>query len=178
MPLEELIITVFCWVEDWFEPVTGGVKLRTRGFAPRLSDSEVIPREIVGERVGADGDEAIGTYFKRHWPGWFPGRGDRSTFVRQAANLWRIKQLLHERLVTDWGARAADGHIIDGFPIAVCKLARAVRSHVLKAEADYGYCAAQAEYYYGLKAHLRIDLRGVGGGHAHPRPRRRAGCGV
>jgi IS5 family transposase len=56
---------------------------------------------------------------------------------------------------------AADGHIIDGFPIAVCKLARAVRSHVLKAEADSGYCAAKAEYYDGLKAHLLIDLRGV-----------------
>ena len=161
MSLEEFIITVFCWVEDGLESVIGGVKLRTRGFAPRLSDSEVITLEIVGELLGHDGDEAIWSYFKRHWVAWFPGLGDRSTFVRQAAKLWRIKQLLHERLVGDLGARAAGGHIIDGFPIAVCKLARAVRSQVLKAEADYGYCAAKREYYYGLKAHLLIDLRGV-----------------
>lgn len=161
MPLEEFIITVFCWVETALAEVTAGVKLRTRGFAPRLSDSEVITLEIVGEVLGHDGDEAIWTYFKRHWAAWFPGLGDRSTFVRQAANLWRIKQLLHERLIADLGARTADGHIIDGFPIAVCKLARAVRSHVLKAEADYGYCAAKREYYYGLKANLLIDLRGV-----------------
>jgi hypothetical protein len=161
MPLEEFIIMVFCWVETAFEGVTAGIKLRTRGFAPRLSDSEVITMEIVGEVLGYDGDEAIWEYFRRHWAAWFPGLGDRSTFVRQAANLWRIKQLLHERLVADVGARTADGHIIDGFPIAVCKLARAVRSQVLKAEADYGYCAAKREYYYGLKAHLLIDLRGV-----------------
>jgi hypothetical protein len=38
---------------------------------------------------------------------------------------------------------------------------RAARSQVLKAEADYGYCAAKREYYYGLKAHLLIDWRGV-----------------
>jgi Transposase DDE domain len=161
MPLDEFIITVFCWVETAFEDVTAGIKLRTRGFAPRLSDSEAITLEIVGEVLGCDGDEAIWEYFRRHWAAWFPGLGDRSTFVRQAANLWRIEQVLHERLVADAGARTADGHIIDGFPIAVCELARAVRSRVLKAEADYGYCAAKREHYYGLKAHLLIDLRGV-----------------
>lgn len=161
MPLEEFIITVFCWVDEGVEAVTNGIELRTRGFAPRLSDSEVITMEIVGEMLGHDGDEAIWEYFRRHWAAWFPGLGERTTFVRQAANLWRIKQLLHERLVAASGARTADGHIVDGFPIAVCKLARAVRSQVFKAEADYGYCAAKREYYYGLKAHLLIDLRGV-----------------
>ena len=166
MPLEEFIITVFCWVDEGVEAVTSGIELRTRGFAPRLSDSEVITMEIVGEMLGHDGDEAIREYFRRHWAAWFPGLGERTTFVRQAANLWRIKQLLHERLVAASGARAADGHIVDGFPIAVCKLARAVRSQVFKAEADYGYCAAKREYYYGLKAHLLIDLRGVAVGIA------------
>lgn len=161
MPIDEFIITVFCWVENELKKVTGGVKLRTRGFPPHLSDSEVITMDLVGEWCGYDGDEAIWQYFKRHWWAWFPRLGARTTFVRQAANLWRLKQLLQERLVTDLGARTADCHIIDGFPIAVCKLARAPRSRVLIAEADYGYCAAKAEYYYGLKANLLIDLRGV-----------------
>ena len=152
---------MFCWVETGFADVTAGVKLRTRGYAPGLSDSEVITLELVGELLGYDGAEAIWTYFKRHWAAWFPRLGDRRTFVRPAANRWRITQVLHERLVTALGARAAAGYIIDGFPIAVCKLVRAVHSQVLKAEADYGYCAAKREYYYGLKAPLLIDLRGV-----------------
>jgi hypothetical protein len=54
--------------------------------------------------------------------GWFPGLGDRSTFVRQAANLWRVKQLLHEQLLMELGARTADCHLIDGFPLKVCYL--------------------------------------------------------
>ena len=45
MPIDESIITVFCWVELGLEKVTAGVKLRTRGFAPRLSDSEVITHD-------------------------------------------------------------------------------------------------------------------------------------
>ena len=117
--------------------------------------------EIVGELLGYEGDEAIWDYFKRHWLAWFPALGERSTFGRQAANLWRIKQLLHERLVAEVGARAAAGHIIDGFPIAVGKLARAVRSQLLKAETDYGYWAAKRAYYYGWKAHRLIELHGV-----------------
>ena len=128
MPIDEFIITVFCWVERAFVEVTDGVKLRTRGFAPRLSDSEVITMEIVGEWLGHEGDEAIWEYFRRHWAEWFPAPGERSPFVRQAAHLWRVKQLLQERLAADLGARSADGHIIDGFPIAVCKLERAPRS--------------------------------------------------
>ena len=118
MPLEELIITTFCWVETAFEDVTAGIKLRTRGFTPRLSDSEVITMEIVGEVLGHDGDKAIWAYFRRHWAAWFPGLGDRTTFVRQAANLWRIKRVFHGRSVADSAARTADGRIIDGFPVA------------------------------------------------------------
>ena len=161
MPIDNFIIIVFCWVEDQLNKVTGGIKLRTRGFPPQLSDSEVITMEIVGEFCGYAGDEAIWEYFKQHWGAWFPGLGDRTTFARQAANLWWVKQRLHEQLVKEIGGGQADCHIIDGFPIAVCKRARAPRSRILKAEADYGYCAAKKEHYYGLRANLLIDVRGI-----------------
>ena len=43
----------------------------------------------------------------------------------------------------------------------MCKLARAGRSPVFRAEAGYGYCAAKDEYYFRLKGHVLIDLRGA-----------------
>ena len=74
MLLEEFIITVFCWVEDYFELVTGGVKLRTGGFAPRLSDSEAITLEIVGELLGHDAMRRSGVISsgigRRGFPVW------------------------------------------------------------------------------------------------------------
>jgi hypothetical protein len=161
MPVDEFIILVFCWVEKGVDEVTQGITLRQRGHRPRLSDAEVITMELVGEFLGYDGDKAIWEYFRRHWQAWFPGLGDRTRFLRQAANLWRIKQCLHERLVAELGADAADCHLIDGFPMAVCKLARAPRAQVLRPESAYGYCAAKDEYYFGLKGHVLIDLRGV-----------------
>jgi hypothetical protein len=117
--------------------------------------------EIIGEFCGYDGDEAIWEYFKQHGGAWFPRLGDRTTFARQAANRWGVKQRLHEQLVKEMGGEQAECHIIDGFPIAVCKRARALRSRILKGEASYGYCAAKQEHYSGLKANLLIDERGI-----------------
>ena len=50
--------------------------------------------EVVGEFLGLDQDAAIYRYFRRHHPGWFPAllRVHRTTFTRQAANLWVVKE--------------------------------------------------------------------------------------
>ena len=59
MPLEDLIITVFCWVDERLKALLGEHRLRQRGLAPKLTDSEVITMEGVGEflltRVGFSG---------------------------------------------------------------------------------------------------------------------------
>lgn len=81
--IDEFIIAVFCCVADLMK----GQKIRSRGFAPALSDSEVITMEIVAEYLGIDSDKGIWQYFHQHWFSWFPQMTSRSTFVRQAANL-------------------------------------------------------------------------------------------
>ena len=75
--------------------------LRTRGPAPRLHDSEVITMELAGEFFGIDTDKGIWQYFRRHHGGEFPNllRTDRTRFCRQAADLWRVKQLLLQRVL-------------------------------------------------------------------------------
>src|SRR5262249_53974427 len=97
MSIEEFIITVFCLIDNQLKPLLNGKKLRQRGFAPQLTDSEVITMEVIGEFLGFDQDKAIWQYFKNHWSHFFPKMPDRTTFVRQAANLHALKQLLHER---------------------------------------------------------------------------------
>ena len=54
MLLEDFIITVFCWVEEHLNALVGERRLRQRGFAPKLTDSEVITLEGVGEFLGLD----------------------------------------------------------------------------------------------------------------------------
>jgi len=59
MPLEDFIITVFCWVDQHLNALFGDRRLRQRGFAPKLTDSEVITMEVVGEFLGLDTDVGI-----------------------------------------------------------------------------------------------------------------------
>ena len=58
--------------------------------------------EIVGGFLGIDTDEGLYAYFRRHYAaGWFPAlsKVHRTTFARQAANLWAVKEMLWKHLL-------------------------------------------------------------------------------
>lgn len=161
MLIDDFIISVYCCVENLFNKFVGSLKLRQRGFPPKFTDVEVITLEIVGEFLELDTDKKIWEYFMRHWRPWFPDLPCRTTFVRQAANLWQIKQMIQRGFAINLGALEDSLHIIDGFPIPVCHFARARRGSLFKGEAGYGKCASKNEVYYGFKGHLVITASGL-----------------
>ena len=161
MPLEDFIIAVLCCVEQMWQTSSIPSRLRQRGFAPKLSDSEVLTMEIVGECLGFDSDQQIWKYFRSHWRAWFPTLGSRSTFARQAANLWYVKQLLHRRLACELGAYTDTIHMIDGFPVSICQFARAKRCKLFQGIATYGYCTSKEEIYKGFHGHVTVDCSGT-----------------
>src|ERR687888_1181470 len=99
MELTTLLVSVFCLIDDWLAAQPG--RLRQRGPQPTLADSEVLTIECVGEFLGIDTDTGLYQYFRHHWPAWFPGlrRIHRTSFTRQAANLWAVKQRLYQHLL-------------------------------------------------------------------------------
>lgn len=161
MSTEDLIITVFCIIDDQLKKLLRGRKLRQRGFLPKLTDSEVITMEIVGEFLGYDTDKQIWQYFKHHWSHFFPKIPDRTTFARHSANLHTVKQSIQEILAISLGAYSDQLHIIDGLPMPVCKFSRAHFSRVFKGEAAYSYCASKKERYFGFKGHVVISSKGI-----------------
>ena len=92
------IISVFCLVDDWLK---GEPKLRQRGPQPVLADSEVLTIEITGAFLGIDSEKDLFAYFRRHYQEFFPAlpRVHRTTFTRQAANLWVAKERLWKHLL-------------------------------------------------------------------------------
>ncbi|MBL8249881.1 MAG: IS982 family transposase [Candidatus Competibacter sp.] len=161
MPLEDFIITLFCWVEEHLNRLMGDHRRRQRGFAPKLTNGEVLTMEVVGEFLGLDTDQHIWRYFRRHWLSWFPHLGSRPTFTQQAANLWAIKQALHRCLAIDLGAATDPIRSVDGCSLPLCVLTRAPRCRLFVGEADYGYCAAKRQFYYGFHGHRMITVKGV-----------------
>jgi len=158
MDITTFMIAVFCLMEDFLS----GRRMRRRGPQPTLRDSEVLTMEVVGEFLGMDRDSNIFTHFCRYYSDWFPGLRQitRTTFTRQAANLWKVKQEL-------WHMLTQSIHhdpyisIVDSFPVPVCRFARAPRSHSFGEVAAYGYDEVARQTYYGLRAHVRLAWPGV-----------------
>ena len=160
MLIEDFIIEVYCAIEEGLAAISV-TQTRKRGFAPKLSDAETLTLEMAGAYLGYKDDKSIWRYFRQHWQAWFPQLGSRSNFVRQSANLWQLKQMLHRHWVDCLGATGQGVYLIDGFPIPVCHFRRAKFSKVFKGAAAYGHCASKAMTYYGFKGMLLTNADGV-----------------
>jgi len=161
MDRDTFIITVFSLVSECYAQVVTQHPVRHGGFAPALSDEEVIAIEICGEYFKHQTDKDLYDYFAAHYRHFFPRLPNRSLFVRQAANLWQVKTVIWNLLVERSGQRTSPVQVIDTLPLPVCTYTRAPRDRCFKTVADYGHCAAKKLSYYGFKLGLRVSSLGM-----------------
>ena len=160
MDLSIFIITVFCLVDDWLEAEPK--KLRQRGPRPELNDSEVLTIEITGEFLGIDTEKDLFAYFRRHYGEFFPALKEvhRTTFTRQASNLWVAKERLWQHLLERVRFDPLVS-LVDSFPVPVCRFARAYRCRILSEESAFGYDEMNKQTFYGFRAHFHVCWPGV-----------------
>jgi hypothetical protein len=161
MTAQEFLLEVFCLVDDELQALNLG-RLRRRGPPPQLADSEVITIELGGEFWKLGTDQDLFRHFRRYHRAEFPALAevDRTTFARQAANLWRVKQLIQQRLAR----RLVGGDplwLVDSLPIDACQFARASFCRRFVGQADYGYCHLRKRTFYGFRLHLRTSHDGI-----------------
>jgi len=157
----DFVITVYCLVCEHYQAIRSARPVRRGGFAPALSDEEVITIEICGEYFKLPTDKDMFNYFRTHYQALFPRLTDRTLFVRQAANLWQVKAAIQRRLTVVSGQADDPVQVIDTLPLPVCTYTRSGRDRCFKPEADYGHCAAKDLKYYGFKLGLRIARSGM-----------------
>src|SRR5262245_43127507 len=160
MTPQNLLLEVFCLVDDELQALH--LDLRQRGPKPKLSDSEVITIELVGAFWKLGTDQDLFRHFRRYHQAEFPALAqvDRTTFTRQAANLWRAKQLIQQRLAEK--LRGDDPvWLVDSLPIDACQFARVTFCRRFAGEADYGYCHLRKRTFFGFRLHLRVSRAGA-----------------
>ena len=149
-------IAVLCLIEDRIKDQT----IRGRGPAPKLSHAEVLTIEIVGEFLGIDTDKAIYSYFRRHYAEWFPALGEvhRTTFARQAANLWKVKEDLWQEELVCLTPDNPSFALCDSLPLAACLFARAHRCRRFRGKAAFGKdTLLKQTFFYGFRVHVRVS---------------------
>lgn len=150
MSLDDFIITCFCWIDDALPIVVQGKKLRQAGPPPKMSDSEVLTIELVGSYLGLSQDQELFEFFGRQYSHFFPEllSIERTTFVRQAANLWALKERLWMQLRDTLIRHDELVGIIDSVPIPVCRFARAPWCVRFRGQARYGKDHADRQTFY------------------------------
>jgi hypothetical protein len=161
MTLDDFILTVFCLVDDYLRQLHLD-QVRQRGPDPLLYDSEVITIELVGEFLQMDKDSQIFWHFRRYHAAEFPGlrQVHRSTFVRQAANLWAVKQRLHQHLAERLTEADPIWHT-DSMPVYACQFARAPYCQRFAGSAAFGKDQLVRQTFYGFRLHLRTSNEGI-----------------
>lgn len=173
MTLSDYLLHLFYLIDSELEACKSQgcvpARLRLRGHPPLLCDSEVITIELAGEFLGIDTDKGIYQHFRHYHLDEFPALAqvNRTTFVRQAANLLQLKQLLHRRLLERLplndalleGQAAKTLWLIDSFPLRICRVVRARFAKLFKGLASFGRDPALAgrHCFYGLRVHLRAS---------------------
>jgi len=163
MSLDDFIITCFCLIDEILPAATKGKRLRQRGPMPKLTDSEVITMEVVGTYLGLSQDQEMFDYFRRHYVHFFPlmAQVDRTTWLRQAANLWAVKERLWCLIRDSLLLYDPTVAIVDSMPIPVCQFARAYRCHRFDDTASFGKDHTCRQTFYGFRLHMRLCWPGV-----------------
>lgn len=159
MNLDDLIITVFCLIDDRLQELRRHINWRTRGFAPKMSDAEVITLEIIGEYLGLDKENQLFSYFRRHHQELFPQLKQihRTTLTRQMANLWKIKEQLWQAVLP--AEKDSLTCAVDSFPVSVCRFGRANRCKLFRGVAAFGRDHSTKATIYGFRLHVRCHYR-------------------
>jgi hypothetical protein len=160
--LETFIVATYCLIDEALDTVLAGQRLRQRGPMPILADSEVLTIEVVGEFLGLDQDSTLYHHFCRYHADLFPALPTvhRTTFVRQAANLWRVKERIWQ-IVLPQVPHDPVVNLVDSFPIPVCRFARAYRCRLYQGDAAFGRDELNRQTYYGFRCHVRCCRPGV-----------------
>jgi len=87
-------------------------------------------------------------------------RVHRTTFTRQAANLWKAKEHLWHQLLAETPHDPTFA-LVDSFPLPACLFARAYRCSRFKGEAAFGKDTFLKQTFYGFRVHVRVCWPGL-----------------
>ena len=159
--LTDLFTIIYTIVDDIYNniiPIT--IRNRRNIKDSKLSDSEIITINIVGELLTIDSKKAFFGLLRREYKVLFPKLGDRTRFNRTKRNLHAVIREIREHISLFIQCQSNNIRVIDSMPIPVCEFGRAHFSKCFKGEASYGRCRSKKETYFGFKFHALTTVYG------------------
>lgn len=165
--IEDLLSDAFIIIDDFYKQFVPKEVQNRPGPDSQLTDSEVMAIAWTGELLSVDSENAWYGFVKKHFSYLFVYLPDRSRFNRRRRDLWKVTDMLRQRLLEclPYG----DILIVDSIPVPICDFKRAHFSRSqLKAEyinglrATYGHCATKSlGTFLGFRVHLIVSQQGL-----------------
>jgi len=179
LDIEDLLSDSFIIIDDLYKQYIDKSVSNRPGPKTLFSDSEVLTISWVGEIFsqgrttprpqtnGIDSENAWYNFVVKHFLHLFPYIPERSRFNRRRRNLWKVTDILRQKILES--LPYGDILIVDSLPVPICDFKRAYFSKSpLKSEyinglrATYGHCATKdLGTYLGFKVHLIVSQQGL-----------------
>jgi DDE family transposase len=159
MPLAELFVHVYVWIDDALGDGTVPVPPRA-GPPPNCSDAEVLTVALVRHLLGRPSERAFLEEVRRDWGGWFPRLLSQSQFNRRVRWLWGAFEWLRQALLA--AIPEDPWQQIDTTALPVKHPSRVRGPDRWDGpnglHAGFGRDAAHAEWFYGFRLAVETDL--------------------
>jgi hypothetical protein len=159
MTTEDLLIVLFCAVDDWVQQ--HGIPRRP-GPTPACADSEVLTFAVARELLGDPSERHFRRVLRRDWRHLFPHIPAQSELNRRTRWLSGALELLRQHWLADLPNALGHWFAIDTTPLPVKHPSR-VRgvdrwTGPDELHASFGRCAAKAAWFYGFRLALCAPL--------------------
>lgn len=131
------------------------------GFAPRVSDAEVLTMAVMQALLGFTSEARWLRYARKHLAGMFPYLPGQSGYNKRLRKLAPTMSWLVNRLAAATSVADDDVWLVDSTPVECARSRETVHRSDLAGWAEYGYCASHSRFFWGLRLHLVTTVHGL-----------------
>jgi hypothetical protein len=153
--MPEKIITIYCFFDELLKAV--GYRDDTQ---VQLTTAEIMTiATVAAELFTGNHQKALDLLTSHGYVKPFSKSRFNRRLHRIPESLWQLALYVMGQIHQQ--ANPERLHIVDTFPLPVCRNIRIKRCHIYRDEAFRGYCASKKEYYFGLKVCVIVTEAGA-----------------
>ena len=160
--LDTLVTALYVRIDDLLIAHPGWAPERPAvGFAPRLSDAELVTLAVLSALLGFDSEARFIRHAEAHLVGWFPHLPQRPGYNKRLRRSGALMRHVIAALARECPSYFDDVWLVDSTPVECGRSRETQERSDLAGWAAYGYCASHSRWFWGLRLHLITTPSGL-----------------
>jgi hypothetical protein len=131
------------------------------GIAPQLTDAELVTLAMMQAMLGFTSEAKWLRYAHCHLRHLFPYLPKQPGYNKRLRKATELLRRVTRLLAIDTSVWSDDVWIVDSTPVECGRSRKTVKRSDLAGWAEYGYCASDSRFFWGLRLHLVCTLQGL-----------------